>query len=97
MKLGKRVKTETSAVSSHRRGRVFALGDVMAIGKVKWFNDAKGFGFIEAEEHGDVFVHYSVIDMDGFKTLREGQTVEYEPVEGPKGYSAKRVTVPSST
>ena len=64
----------------------------MPTGKVKWFNDAKGFGFIELEgQDKDVFVHYSVIDMNGFKTLREGQTVEYEVAEGPKGYSATRV------
>ena len=64
----------------------------MPTGKVKWFNDAKGFGFIEIEDqHKDVFVHYSVIEMDGFKTLREGQEVEYEVAEGPKGYSATKV------
>jgi CspA family cold shock protein len=69
----------------------------MRQGKVKWFNDAKGFGFIELEpEGGDVFVHYSVIDMDGFKTLREGQLVEYEAVEGPKGFSATKVRNPSN-
>ncbi len=69
----------------------------MRQGKVKWFNDAKGFGFIELEPGGgDVFVHYSVIDMDGFKTLREGQLVEYEAVEGPKGYSATKVVNPSN-
>ena len=64
----------------------------MPTGKVKWFNDAKGFGFIELEgQDKDVFVHYSVIDMNGFKTLREGQMVEYEVAEGPKGHSATRV------
>ena len=64
----------------------------MATGRVKWFNDAKGYGFIELEDGGgDIFVHYSVIDMDGFKTLREGQTVEYELSEGPKGYTATKV------
>jgi len=64
----------------------------MQQGRVKWFNDSKGFGFIELESGGgDVFVHYSVIDMDGFKTLREGQLVEYEAVEGPKGFSATKV------
>jgi len=69
----------------------------MQQGRVKWFNDAKGFGFIELEAGGgDVFVHYSVIDMDGFKTLTEGQLVQYEAVEGPKGYSATKVTNPPS-
>jgi cold shock protein len=62
-------------------------------GKVKWFNNAKGFGFIEQPDGtGDVFVHYSAIDMDGFKTLDEGQWVEYELVQGPKGKQAERVT-----
>ena len=63
----------------------------MATGKVKWFNDAKGYGFIEAEDGVDVFVHYSVITMNGFKSLREGQTVLYESVETPKGRQAQNV------
>ena len=62
-------------------------------GKVKWFNDAKGFGFIEAEDGVDVFVHYSVIQVDGFKTLREGQMVNYESVDTPKGRQASNVAV----
>lgn len=67
-------------------------GSAMPIGKVKWFNDAKGFGFIEMDgQQKDVFVHFSVIEMDGFKTLREGQEVDYEAAEGPKGYTATRV------
>ena len=60
-------------------------------GKVKWFNDAKGYGFIEAEDGVDVFVHYSVINMNGFKSLREGQVVCYEYVETPKGRQASSV------
>ena len=63
----------------------------MVVGKVKWFNDSKGFGFIEQESGKDVFVHYSVIEGDGFKTLQEGQTVEFECQEGPKGLHATRV------
>ncbi|HLK57352.1 MAG TPA: cold-shock protein [Chthonomonadaceae bacterium] len=63
----------------------------MATGKVKWFNDAKGYGFIEAEDGVDVFVHYSVITMNGFKSLREGQTVLYEFIETPKGRQAQNV------
>ena len=63
----------------------------MSTGKVKWFNDAKGYGFIEADDGVDVFVHFSVITMDGFKSLREGQTVLYEFVETPKGRQAQNV------
>ena len=65
----------------------------MANGKVKWFNEAKGFGFIAPQDGTeDVFVHYTAIMGTGFKTLEEGQTVTYEPVPGPKGWSAKNVT-----
>lgn len=60
-------------------------------GVVKWFNDAKGFGFIEHPSGRDVFVHYSVIQSDGFKTLKDGEDVEYELSEGDKGLHAKRV------
>ncbi len=63
----------------------------MAEGKVKWFNDAKGYGFIEEETGRDVFVHYSVIQAEGFKTLREGEGVNFEVIEGPKGPSAGNV------
>lgn len=62
-------------------------------GKVKWFDEKKGYGFISKEEGGDVFVHFSAIDMPGFKTLREGQTVEFEVVQGPKGEQASKVKV----
>ena len=61
-------------------------------GTVKWFNDKKGFGFIEPEGGGDdLFVHHTDIQVDGFRTLREGQRVEYEPGQGPKGPKASRV------
>ncbi len=63
----------------------------MARGKVKWFNDAKGFGFIEQEGGEDVFVHFSAIQMDGFKTLAEGQEVEFEVLQGAKGLHASNV------
>jgi CspA family cold shock protein len=63
----------------------------MARGKVKWFNDAKGYGFIEQEGGEDVFVHFSVILMDGFKTLAEGQQVEFEIETGNKGLHATNV------
>ena len=65
----------------------------MARGKVKWFNDQKGYGFIESTETGgDVFVHYSGISGEGFKTLAEGDEVEFELVQGPKGPKAENVT-----
>jgi CspA family cold shock protein len=62
-------------------------------GTVKWFNADKGFGFIESDEGGDVFVHYSAIQKEGFKTLEEGQKVEFEVVEGTRGPQASNVTV----
>lgn len=63
-----------------------------AQGRVKWFNDAKGFGFIERDGQEDVFVHYSQIQREGYKTLAEGQVVEFELVTGAKGLQAKNVT-----
>jgi len=68
----------------------------MARGTVKWFNDAKGYGFIAQDEGGDdVFVHFQAIQAEGFKTLRENQVVEFDIVEGPKGKQAANVTVVS--
>jgi CspA family cold shock protein len=61
-------------------------------GTVKWFNDAKGFGFIQQENGPDVFVHFSSIQSDGFKSLAENDRVEFEVVEGPKGPQAANVT-----
>ena len=63
----------------------------MATGNVKWFNDAKGYGFITPEEGSDLFVHYSNIQGDGFKTLQEGQAVEFDVVQGQKGPQAENV------
>ena len=65
----------------------------MVEGTVKWFNDSKGFGFIESENGEDVFVHFSAIQSEGFKTLKEGQKVQFEVVEGQKGPAAEKVTV----
>jgi CspA family cold shock protein len=61
-------------------------------GKVKWFNAEKGYGFIETEQGGDVFVHFSAIQMDGYKSLEEGQTVEFDIVQGARGPQAANVT-----
>jgi cold shock protein len=61
-------------------------------GKVKWFNDRKGFGFIAQDNGEDVFVHFSALQGDGFKTLAEGQEVEFEIVKGEKGFQAANVT-----
>jgi len=61
-------------------------------GKVKWFNNTKGYGFIGQDGAPDVFVHYTAIEMDGFKTLQEGYTVEFEVVQGQKGPQADKVT-----
>jgi CspA family cold shock protein len=68
------------------------MGVNMAMGKVKWFNDQKGFGFITPDSgSGDVLVHHSVIEGQGFKTLDDGEPVEYEAEAGPKGMKATRV------
>ena len=60
-------------------------------GKVKWFNEEKGYGFIEREDGGDVFVHFSAIQSEGFKTLEEGQAVEFDVVQGNRGEQAANV------
>lgn len=78
----------------------------MSVGKVKWFNNAKGFGFINTEaregrdEDGhliDFFAHYSAIEMEGYKTLKAGQAVSFDIVQGPKGLHAVKIAAPEST
>jgi cold shock protein len=69
---------------------------VVEQGTVKWFSNEKGYGFIEREGGDDVFVHFSAIAMDGFKTLTEGQRVEFEVVQGPKGAQAANVVAATS-
>jgi CspA family cold shock protein len=65
----------------------------MAKGKVKWFNDAKGYGFIQADgETKDIFVHYTAVKAEGFRSLTEGEPVEFELVQGPKGLKAENVS-----
>ncbi len=64
----------------------------MATGTVKWFNNAKGYGFISADDGGaDIFAHFSAIEMDGYKTLKQGQKVAFELVEGPRGLQATKI------
>ena len=63
----------------------------MATGRVKWFSNQKGYGFITADSGEDVFIHYSAIEGVGFKSLDEGEEVEFEMVQGPKGYQAEQV------
>jgi cold shock protein len=70
-------------------------GKAMAVGTVKWFSDDKGYGFISREGGDDVFVHYSAISGQGFKTLAEGTKVEFDITQGPKGEQAANVTVVS--
>jgi CspA family cold shock protein len=65
----------------------------MSEGKVKWFNESKGFGFIEKNDGGDVFVHHSAIQATGFRTLTEGQSVSFDVVQGNKGPAAENVKV----
>lgn len=65
----------------------------MPTGRVKWFNASKGYGFIETDEGRDVFVHYSAIQAPGYRSLDEGQTVDFEVSDGPKGLQASNVTL----
>ena len=69
----------------------------MMIGRVKWFNNEKGYGFIDYKENEDIFVHYSAIEVEGYKTLSEGQLVEYKLVETSKGYQAINVKLVKET
>jgi len=67
------------------------LSNIMETGTVKWFNDAKGYGFISRQNGEDVFVHFSAIQASGFRSLQEGQQVQFDVVKGPKGWQAENV------
>lgn len=69
----------------------------MMTGRVKWFNNEKGYGFIDFKENEDIFVHYSAIELDGYKTLAEGQLVEFKLIETSKGYQAINVQLVKET
>jgi len=78
-----------------KRGKAILIIEVVEVkeqGTVKWFNASKGYGFIQRQTGEDVFVHFSAIQMDGYKSLNEGQTVEFEVKKGPKGLQAENVT-----
>ena len=83
------LQTSTAARCPGRR--LTFKEDKLAQGTVKWFSNEKGYGFIEREEGDDVFVHFSAINMEGYKTLTEGQRVEFEVVQGDKGLQAANV------
>lgn len=70
--------------------------DLVMVGRVKWFNNEKGYGFIKYDDNEDIFVHYSAIELDGYKTLSEGDLVQYELLKTDKGLQAKKVLQVSS-
>jgi len=86
------VKAAPSFPQVIRRSSGFKEGKTVALGKVKWFNSQKGYGFITTDDGEDVFVHYSAIAGSGFRTLDEGQRVQFEVTQGPKGLQAANVS-----
>jgi CspA family cold shock protein len=79
--------------SSKRTNQFKGISTIMEQGTVKWFNDAKGFGFITRQSGEDVFVHFSAIQSNGFRSLQEGQAVQFNVIKGPKGWQAESVQV----
>jgi CspA family cold shock protein len=91
-----RVFSHGGAIAASNQGKALysSRKEVFAVvpkGKVKWFNNAKGYGFIQQEDGSDIFVHFSAIKGEGYKTLEEGQTVEFDITQGPKGLQAENV------
>jgi len=84
--------SKSGKITGHILTAGIGEGKYMAKGTVKWFNDSKGFGFLEQENGGDVFVHFSAITGNGFKSLAEGDEVSFDVVNGPKGLQAANVT-----
>jgi CspA family cold shock protein len=80
-----------AAILLSRNSKTIETGNTMEQGTVKWFNDAKGFGFISRQSGDDVFVHFSAIQAGGFRSLQEGQTVGFDVTKGPKGFQAENV------
>jgi CspA family cold shock protein len=92
------MKKRSVNFSQAKKGRSFnsvgcSLREVPMTGRVKWFNDQKGFGFIEVEGEKDVFIHHSAIQGAGFKSLKEGDEVEFEVTKGPKGLQASNLKI----
>jgi cold shock protein len=89
---GPRLKCNSNIAAPAHRGCACEVLEVKEQGTVKWFNASKGYGFIQRQTGEDVFVHFSAIVMDGYKSLNEGQAVEFEVKKGPKGLQAENVT-----
>jgi cold shock protein len=89
---GSRVTKQFQVAPQPVRGSACEVEEVKEQGTVKWFNASKGYGFIQRQTGEDVFVHFSAIMMDGYKSLNEGQAVEFEVKKGPKGLQAENVT-----
>jgi CspA family cold shock protein len=93
LEVARRRPTETGGSDQERQSNFnYEVFEVKEQGTVKWFNASKGYGFIQRQTGEDVFVHFSAIQMDGYKSLNEGQAVEFEVKKGPKGLQAENVT-----